>query len=770
MKEAELQQQSSDSYSSSGNSSNASSNSSKQLPRLQPNHAEAQQQLHCNRRQQQQQQHSLGRYRPLSHLMARAYLQLLQQQLAPLGEHEAQQAAADAAAGAAMAGTGGSSKAQLDQRVQDLIDEYQQLHLQLQQEDAAQQEGSSAAGAEAASASGDDAVSDASRVFLSVSGGGSSAASVQEQQGGGSAAAAAGRRSSSSGDGSGSGGSSAVQPKLRSRASKPKFAQRLSTSSGSGSGSGSGTTSRAAAVPAAAAAAAAEQADGAEDGEEATSRLVELPAPEALSQPNSTALAAVWWPFCFDTPPPPPAAAPDGLTPAAAVDGPATALEGLAARPYQALPTLKAPWWAPAAGGGHKLQRCYSRRLLDAAEAGSLLSVGRLALSGSGVVWPLLMPVHDALRDAYWGWLNGSSTQSRCGLGELGEGCAENGAADVLECGGIVHGCSVLFTTDSIHISRLPRHLTRPQQQLAVFADQLGPHSPAAAAACLEALGRAALPLPHPPPLLPLPLHRRGFRAAQGLGFGNQGLNPADDDDEDDVEWDADAPWHPWAQHRDPIKALELDVHQRRWQGPAATGSRRGAAVPLPVSTAGMQQLLGDAAGGDHWLLHVAQHGFSSSPLRQGRLGMRSADRHRRHVSVAAAGADWLWNIELAAAVLQKGGRLSGGSINKRWAAPAAAAAAQPTAACTAARLAWARLLGAFGSMERCQQAHAAGPRPHSQVVVVGCQHLLGGDRHAGGAARQPEQALQACKQQAAAHAADAGKVRLATAALGYTS
>jgi hypothetical protein len=31
------------------------------------------------------------------------------------------------------------------------------------------------------------------------------------------------------------------------------------------------------------------------------------------------------------------------------------------------------------------------------------MSVGRLALSSSGVVWPLLMPVHDALRDAYCG-------------------------------------------------------------------------------------------------------------------------------------------------------------------------------------------------------------------------------------------------------------------------------------------------------------------------------------------------------------------------------
>jgi len=53
-------------------------------------------------------------------------------------------------------------------------------------------------------------------------------------------------------------------------------------------------------------------------------------------------------------------------------------------------------------------------------------------------------------------------------------------------------GCSVFFLTDSIHISRLPRHLSSPQQQLTVFADQLAPYNPAAAAACLAALDTEA--------------------------------------------------------------------------------------------------------------------------------------------------------------------------------------------------------------------------------------------------------------------------------------
>jgi hypothetical protein len=119
-----------------------------------------------------------------------------------------------------------------------------------------------------------------------------------------------------------------------------------------------------------------------------------------------------------------------------------------------------------------------------------------------------------------------------------------------------------------------------------------------------------------------------------------------------------------------------------------------------------MGRLLGDASAADVWLLHVLQHGFSSAPTRPGRLGVRSVERHRRHVSVAAtgggrpwslwrraadchllllllllllatpvpcsiphptattnntpAGADWLWTAEAAQQVLAYGGRLSG--------------------------------------------------------------------------------------------------------------
>jgi hypothetical protein len=50
-----------------------------------------------------------------------------------------------------------------------------------------------------------------------------------------------------------------------------------------------------------------------------------------------------------------------------------------------------------------------------------------------------------------------------------------------------VGGSSVHFSTDSTHVSRLPRHLRDPDEQLSLFSEQLAPHAPAAAAACLAA-------------------------------------------------------------------------------------------------------------------------------------------------------------------------------------------------------------------------------------------------------------------------------------------
>lgn len=59
----------------------------------------------------------------------------------------------------------------------------------------------------------------------------------------------------------------------------------------------------------------------------------------------------------------------------------------------------------------------YSRRVLDADEAATLLAASALAAGAAGVAWPLFVPVHDALRDAYHG-------MAQVGGGAWGVACA----------------------------------------------------------------------------------------------------------------------------------------------------------------------------------------------------------------------------------------------------------------------------------------------------------------------------------------------------------
>lgn len=97
------------------------------------------------------------------------------------------------------------------------------------------------------------------------------------------------------------------------------------------------------------------------------------------------------------------------------------------------------------------------RRVLDEHEANTLLSAASVALNNCGLNWPVFIPVHDALRDGFWG-----------------------------------HAClghrSVSFRTDSLHVSWPPAHLQTLEGQLQVFGQQLLPHNPAAAAACFAAV------------------------------------------------------------------------------------------------------------------------------------------------------------------------------------------------------------------------------------------------------------------------------------------
>jgi len=303
-----------------------------------------------------------------------------------------------------------------------------------------------------------------------------------------------------------------------------------------------------------------------------------------------------------------------------------------------------------------------------------------------------------------------------------------------------VGGLSVLLHTDSIHISRLPRHLLASEEQLALLAEQLVPHNPAAAAACLAVLGQqlegagaspagaAALgsrgsspswlgagPLSvsglqqpgerlqshqqrqqqqqqqHSPSgaatatqygvwmsaccTYRLPDASRRFGLQQALSESSlpepqqQVFDPAalqiEDEEVDFMDWDADSAWHPWAQHRDPIHALELDAVWRDQRvtpagasspddtstittAPSADAAGEHAASALGGLTAagaaqtslapGDMVALADVACADVWVLHVLQHGYSSTPARSGRLGVKSFERHRRHVRVATAG------------------------------------------------------------------------------------------------------------------------------------
>jgi hypothetical protein len=278
-----------------------------------------------------------------------------------------------------------------------------------------------------------------------------------------------------------------------------------------------------------------------------------------------------------------------------------------------------------------------------------------------------------------------------------------------------VGGCAVTLLSDSIHISRLPRHLTTPHAQLSMFASQLVPHNPAAAAACLHALDQ------HVPSAAGCSLNLSSDTKSDGDSSSSNSSSskssvwlsacftyrlpdarrrhwlltttsskqqqqqllrrvwhhpmfcdtdgraphqpPAadggDDDDVDATDWDAAAPWSPWAQQHDPISALELDVV---WQDkrivPAAecerstssSGSGAGGSSSSSSSRADGDRrqpcwtstdaaaALKLPAGADHWLLHVVAHGVCSSPRRSGRLGVRSSERHRRHVQLSVQG------------------------------------------------------------------------------------------------------------------------------------
>jgi hypothetical protein len=157
-----------------------------------------------------------------------------------------------------------------------------------------------------------------------------------------------------------------------------------------------------------------------------------------------------------------------------------------------------------------------------------------------------------------------------------------------------------------------------------------------------------------------------------------------DDDESDFLDWDAESAWYPWAVQRDPVAVLELDLVWRDTQLTAAgsTGTTAAAASAAAVGSSGgllhdatqpgaaaaaaaataaaaaataaaaaaaggvrsalspgdMGVVLSDVCAADVWVLHVLTRGYSSTPTRSGRLGVKGYERHRRHVRLEGAG------------------------------------------------------------------------------------------------------------------------------------
>ncbi|GLC52842.1 hypothetical protein PLESTB_000674500 [Pleodorina starrii] len=194
-------------------------------------------------------------------------------------------------------------------------------------------------------------------------------------------------------------------------------------------------------------------------------------------------------------PPPPTAGRGGGAGATGGADSTAAASSRLASVCPRGRPT-GLPWWLPTFQ--HRLQRwfgldaflllhpaSFSRRILDETEAGSLLSAAALALSASGLGCPLLLPVHDGLRDAYWGLAVVEGPAA--GRGGGGGGCGGGGGGGGGSSLATSRSLHLHLRTDSVHISSPPKALTQLPAQLAALGEQLMPFSPAAALACRRA-------------------------------------------------------------------------------------------------------------------------------------------------------------------------------------------------------------------------------------------------------------------------------------------
>lgn len=200
----------------------------------------------------------------------------------------------------------------------------------------------------------------------------------------------------------------------------------------------------------------------------------------------------------------------------------------------------------------------YSGRVLEEEEAQTLLSAGAAALSHLHLSWPLFIPVHDALRDAY----RGVALQ--------------------------VNGSIVKFDSESVHSSSLVDGLSNTSAQLEFFAKRLKLHSPAAAATLYEELAylqeaeeeevvtisdedidggaAASANATHHQYSREELEHNQGAAASLVCSTRRSYQLPSlmntiyrDSRRDDDVfelvveTWDDEAPWRPWAAQDDPL-------------------------------------------------------------------------------------------------------------------------------------------------------------------------------------------------------------------------
>ena len=131
---------------------------------------------------------------------------------------------------------------------------------------------------------------------------------------------------------------------------------------------------------------------------------------------------------------------------------------------------VSVPACAFANNAGLPLPRSLPGAAASPQEVHTLLSAAAVALSHARITWPLLLPVHDAVRDSYRG-----VAIAPCELG----------------------AATVQFNADSLSSSRLPPRLLQLEGQLLLFAQQLAAGgAPAASAACHAATGAAVVNAP----------------------------------------------------------------------------------------------------------------------------------------------------------------------------------------------------------------------------------------------------------------------------------